>query len=56
MEQLVNVVIDVAIKEGKEQIDKTTAIPPEHKDLAKGGIDILAAQLKSLINERLKKL
>lgn len=56
IKQLVNIVIDVAIKEGKGQIDETSAIPKDQKDVAKLGVDMVAAQLKSLINERLDKL
>jgi hypothetical protein len=53
---LVNIVIDAAVKGGKEQIDGSSAIPDKQKDMAKAGVDILAAELSSLINERLDKL
>ena len=53
---LVNIVIDIAIQEGKTEVDNTDVLSQDEKDAAKVGIDLLAARLKSLVNERLDKL
>lgn len=53
VKDLINIVIDVAIQEGKEEIDTTTVFSDEEKITAKSGVDVVAARLKTLVNERL---
>ena len=53
LKEVVNVIVDIAIKEGKEEIDLTSMFSDEEKVVAKNGVDLLAARLKTLINEEL---
>ena len=53
IKDLINVIIDMAIQEGKEEIDITTVFSAEEKVVAKNGVDLVAAKLKTLINERM---
>jgi hypothetical protein len=53
LKNLINAVIDIAIQEGKEEIDVADIFSEEEKATAKTGVDLLAARLKTLIEEKI---